>query len=85
MLSDEDARIFAVEWLVRRMAVDQCLGSGNPSDAALAIVTDARNIAKALAAQDPGVPEVTVNALMLINATVELAETISEAVQTALA
>jgi hypothetical protein len=85
MLSDEEARLFAIEWLVRRLAVDQCLMSDDPTGAAFAIVKDARNIAKAFAAQETaGAPEVTVNALVLINATVDLAESVSEAVQTAL-
>ena len=84
MLSDEEARLFALEWLVRRVAADQCLMSSNPSDAALMLVTDARSIEKALAAHDPGEPEVTASALALIGATVELAESVSEAVHKAL-
>jgi hypothetical protein len=48
MLDDEEARLFAIEWLVRRLAVDRCLASEDPLGAASAIVHDARNIAKAL-------------------------------------
>ena len=67
------------------LAVDQCLMADDPARAAFDIVKDARNIAKAFAAQETaGAPEVTVNALVLINATVDLAESVSEAVQTAL-
>ena len=83
MLSDEEARLFAIEWLVRRLAVDQCLASDDPVGVASAIVHDARSIAKAFAAQETDAPEVTVNALVFINATVELAESVSAAVQTA--
>jgi len=83
MLSDEEARLFAIEWLVRRLAVDQCLASDDPVGAASTIVKDARSIAKAFAAQETDAPEVTVNALVFINATVELAESVSAAVQTA--
>ena len=82
MLSDEEARLFAIEWLVRRLAVDQCLASDDPVGAASVIVKDARSIAKALAAQEAAdTPEVTVNALVFISATVELAESGSTAVQ----
>jgi hypothetical protein len=81
MLSDEEARLFAIEWLVRRMAVDQCLASDDPIGAASQFVADARSIAKAFAAQEAAEPpEVTVNTLVLINATVELAESVSAAV-----
>ena len=84
MLSDEEARLFAIEWLVRRIAIDQCMMSDDPVGVALGIVKDARNIAKAFAAQESaGAPEITVNALVLINATVDLAESVSDAVKTA--
>ena len=85
MLSDEEARLFAIEWLVRRIAIDQCMMSDDPVGVALGIVKDARNIAKAFAAQETGAPEITVNALVLINATVDLAESVSDAVKTAVA
>jgi hypothetical protein len=83
MLDDDEARLFAIEWLVRRLAVDQCLASDDPLGAASAIVHDARSIAKAFAAQETDAPEVTVNALVLIDTTVELAESVSTAVQAA--
>jgi hypothetical protein len=86
MLSDEEARLFAIEWLVRRLAVDQCLASDDPVGAASSIVVDARRIAKAFAAQEATEgPEVTVNTLVFITATVDLAESVSEAVHTAVA
>ena len=61
-----------------------CRASDDPVGVASAIVHDARNIAKAFAAQETSdAPEVTVNALVFINATVELAESVSAAVETA--
>ena len=86
MLSDEEAKLFAIEWLVRRIAVDQCLASDDPVGAASSIVNDARSIAKAFAAQEAAeAPEVTVNTLVFIHSTVDLAESVSEAVQAAVA